>query len=326
MSDSVALTKAQRLARLSFLLYRHPRGLTVAEMARDCGVTHRTIQRDLRDLEATGVPLWDDGAEVPRYGVISGYYVPPVHLSFDDAVALYLAARLLAHHAEGYDPHIVQALAKLATILPEEIARHVQATVQDLLEQPEPLVVSVLGTLALGWASGRVVQIRHLSASGEAPATHELHPYSLEPSGVYNATYVIGYAADLGEVRTFKVERIREAKLLAERFEVPEAFDAAALLRQAWGIMYGGEVQEVVLRFVPDVLRRVKETRWHPSQELVELPDGGCELRLWVCHPVEMLYWIRGWGPQVVVLAPGWLRERVAREAREAAARYGGAP
>jgi len=43
-----------------------------------------------------------------------------------------------------------------------------------------------------------------------------------------------------------------------------------------------------------------------------------------VGEPLEMVSWIRGWGPQVEVLAPAWLRERVAREAGEVARMYGG--
>ena len=86
MRDSIALAKAQRLNHICHLLYRHPRGLTVAELGRLCGVAKRTTQRDLRSLEDMNIPLWDDAEEraagnPPRYGIIEGYYLPPVHLS-----------------------------------------------------------------------------------------------------------------------------------------------------------------------------------------------------------------------------------------------------
>ncbi|MDQ7034335.1 MAG: WYL domain-containing protein [Anaerolineae bacterium] len=38
------------------------------------------------------------------------------------------------------------------------------------------------------------------------------------------------------------------------------------MLQNAWSIFYGDETIEVVLRFHPDVARRVQETNWHPSQ------------------------------------------------------------
>ena len=324
MRDLPTLSKAQRLTRLTYWLYRHPRGLAAAEIARLAGVSARTAQRDVRDLEALGVPLWDDEGDPPRYAIISGYYLPPVHLSLDDGVALYLAARLLARYADNYDPHIVEALAKLATILPEPLARHVHATIRDLAAQAEDRVsVEVLGTLAIGWAAGRKVRIRHLGAASDEPSDHVLSPYFLEPSAAGNATYVIGYVDGLDALRTFKVERIRAARLLEETYELPEDFDGPALLRSAWGIMYGEAVEEVRLRFAPSATRRLRETIWHPTQQVSERVDGGLDLTLAVAHPEEMVYWIRGWGPQVEVLAPGWLREQMAREAREAAQVYG---
>jgi predicted DNA-binding transcriptional regulator YafY len=325
MSDLLALSKAQRLAKLSHWLYRHPHGLTAAEIARLLGVSTRTAQRDLHDLEALGVPLWDDAGDPPRYGVIEGYYLPPVHLSLDDALALYLAARLLARYADAFDPHIVEALGKLATILPEPLARHVHATIRDLTSQTEDRgFVAVLGTLALGWATGRKVHIRHLAATSDEESERVLCPYFLEPSATGNATYVIGYVEDLGALRTFKVERIRAARLLDESFEVPEGFDGPALLRPAWGIMYGDRVEVVHLRFAPSATRRLHETVWHPSQRLEAREDGGCDLWVEVANPEEMVYWIRGWGPQVEVLAPAWLREQMAGEAQETVRRYGG--
>jgi hypothetical protein len=41
---------------------------------------------------------------------------------------------------------------------------------------------------------------------------------------------------------------------------------------------------------------------------------------------MEMQPWIRSWGAQVEVLAPDWLRERVADELRRASDRYWLAP
>ena len=57
MDEQTILDKAQRLSRITLLLYRHPKGLTAVELARMCNVTPRTIQRDLRDLEEMGIPF-----------------------------------------------------------------------------------------------------------------------------------------------------------------------------------------------------------------------------------------------------------------------------
>ena len=323
ISDSEGLSKLPRLHHICHLLYRNPNGLTATQLAKFCGVNKRTIQRDIRDLEDESVPIWEDAGQPPCYGIGEGYYLPPVHLTLDDALALFLAARLLARYADTFDPHIIQALAKLAHILPEGIAAHVHATIRAMDgRQGNPDLVAVLRTLAIGWSERRVVRILYRSAERSEARECLLSPYYIEPSATGNATYVIGHASHVDALRTFKVERIVSATLTKETFEVPETFDGPGLLAGAWSIWYGEEPQEVTLRFVPEATRRVKETYWHPSQTLEEQPDGGCVLRLMIAEPTEMIHWIRGWGPQVEVVEPEWLREQMGREAREVVKKY----
>ncbi len=317
--------KAQRLSALTLYLYRNPQGLSAAELARLCGVHKRTIQRDLHDLEEINVPLWDDGGDPPRYGVISGYYLPPIHLDLNDALAIYLSSRLLARHAELYDPHIASALSKLAGILPEPVAAHIHATIRQMASyQQQSQLSEVLRVLATGWATGRVVRMRYQSAGSENVHGYRLKPYFIEACGDYRGTYVIGWADYFDAVYTFRAERILEAELTDETFEPPAEFDGPQLLRSAWGVMFGEECHTVRLRFAPEASRRVRETCWHPTQTIAEEPDGGCLLQVQVAHPEEMLYWIRGWGSLVEVLEPASLRERVAADALATAAKYDG--
>jgi predicted DNA-binding transcriptional regulator YafY len=169
---------------------------------------------------------------------------------------------------------------------------------------------------------GRKVRIRHQALHSTHVREYVLSPYLIEPSSVGYATYVIGHASYFDAVRTFKLERILEAELLDETFEVPEEYCGPGLLQRAWGVMYGDETTQVTLRFSPAVARRVKESRWHPSQEIEDCQDGGCILRVEVPHPVEMKPWIRSWGPDCEVLAPEALRQEVAEEMRRAAETY----
>lgn len=71
------------------------------------------------------------------------------------------------------------------------------------------------------------------------------------------------------------------------------------------------------LKFAPGVTRRVKETTWHPSQKIEDLPDGGCLFTVRVGSTLEMTPWIRGWGPDVEVLEPSALRDEFKKWAYE---------
>lgn len=315
--------KQARLHRLSHLLYRHPEGLTVREMARLCGgVSRRTIQRDLKTLESSGVPIWqDEEGDKPRYGIIGGYYIPPLQLTLNEATALYLAARLLSRNVDEHNPSIVQAFAQLATVLPENLARALQDTIKHLAAQDENRSFrSVFETVALGWATGRQVRIWYRAARNPEPREHVLSPYFIEPGN--KALYVVGHSDEYDAVITFKMERITEARLLETTFDIPAEFMPAQVLADSWGIFWGEPLEEVVLKFSPAVARRVDENVWHPSQTVEELPNGGRLLRIKVSGTVEIEPWIRGWGSSVEVLSPEPLRERLRQEAQALADLY----
>ncbi|HOG46835.1 MAG TPA: WYL domain-containing protein [Anaerolineae bacterium] len=319
------MNHATRLSYLQRLFYRRPQGYRASELAELCATSRRTINRDLETLQ--GEPFYlplvlDDGW---RWRLMEGhrFTLPPVHLSLQEAAALYLAARLLDRVSDEPNPYVGRALAALGEALPPEVGRQVQRVAAAHLGQAGAAFARIFEVITLGWALGRKVRIRHQALRGRNPHEYVLYPYLIEPSSVGYATYVIGHASYFDAVHTFKMERILEAELLDETFEVPEAYRGAELLAGAWGVMYGEETTEVALRFSPEAARRVRESRWHASQEVEACADGSCILRVRVPHTLEMKPWIRGWGPECEVLAPEGLRREVAEEMRRAGEVYG---
>lgn len=322
MSEQENLEKSGRLMKLTHLLYRNPRGLTAQQLAQQCDISVRQVYRDLDTLEATGVPVTE--LEGDRWAIIEGHFLPPIHFNLEEAVALVLAARLLARYSDDNNPRIIDALAKLANTLPQAMSDQVHTAIESLTHKPyNPDLTAIFSTITRGWAERRKVLIRYLSAGREEVREHVIATYLLEPSAQGYATHVIGHSSQWDGLRTFKLERIRAAYLTDERYEIPADFDPGGLLNTAWSIMYGPELQEVRLRFAPSAVRRVKESHWHASEQVDDLPDGGCLYRVSIAHPLEMKWWIRSWGPQVIVEAPASLRREMAEEAQQLVEMYG---
>jgi predicted DNA-binding transcriptional regulator YafY len=166
------------------------------------------------------------------------------------------------------------------------------------------------------------VEVEYTDGKGQT-TKRVLRPYFLEPRAEARTIYVFAHDGASGEVRPFRLDRIDRAHLLGEIFSVPDDFDIDALVAGSWGIWQGGEQDEVVLRFDPEIGRRVRATIWHPSAEYADLEDGRVELRLRVASEVEMRPWVLGWGALVEVVGPGSLREHVAESMRRGAALYG---
>src|SRR5690606_42013931 len=122
-----------RLLRIGTLVCRKAHGMRVVDVAEACGVNRRTIYRDLVLLSESGVPIWQDDG---RFGIIREQYLATIRLRFDEAVALYIAARLLSRHADEHNPNIVSALNKLAVAFPDPLAEHITRTAETVRGRP----------------------------------------------------------------------------------------------------------------------------------------------------------------------------------------------
>lgn len=324
-----ATNKAWRLLQIQRHLFRQPRGYRARELAELFNVDQRTINRDLQDLQSEPfyLPLVQEKAPDWRWRLMEGarFQLPPLQLTLQEGAALYLAARLLDRASDEPNPYVNRALAALAKVLPPQVGDEIQRLVAERPRHNDGPFVDAFEAVTVGWATGRVVHIWHRAANSENVHDYLFHPYMIEASAVGYAAYAIGWASWFDAMHTFKLERITRAELTDETFTIPDDFDSVALLRTAWGIAYAesdAPLERVQLKFSPDTTRRVKETQWHPSQEIKDAPEGGCILTVEVGHAWEMKPFIRGWGPDCEVLAPQGLREEIAEEMSRAAAVY----
>ena len=109
------------------------------------------------------------------------------------------------------------------------------------------------------------------------------------------------------------VDRFNNRRYSNTAFD-PE-FDPDEYIGNRWGIIrVQGEPEEVVLRFDAEVGRRVAEESWHKSQQTEILPDDRVIFRLHLILTPEFISWLLYYGSGLEVVAPGWLRERVAEE------------
>jgi len=321
-----AVGKAERLLQIESLLLGHPEGLTQAEIARRTGVNRSTIHRYLPDLgNRFTVYDTDDG----RLAIDRDHYLTNVRLTLHESMALHLAARLMDTRTDKQNPHAAAALRKLGLALERlapRISEHLKASaevMEDQAQRHDPTYLAVLETLTRAWSEGRVAHLWHRMPDGKV-FDYDFGPYFIEPYAVGQTTHAIGWREPPGAVRTFKLERIQRIELTDKPYTTPADFDPGELLADAWGIWYTeAEPVEVVLKFHPRVAGRVRETRWHRSEEVEELPDGYLLWRARVAEPQEMLPWIRGWGGDLEVLAPEQLRAQMMGEARRTAAVYG---
>lgn len=296
-----------------------------SELAGRLDVDRSTVYRTRVFMERDlGLPFVEDAPgrhRIDRRRQLGNLRLAPI-----EALALYLGGRRLQQQTRIAHLPTAAALEKLAVVLRQPMMGHLVRAAQEVLDQEaDPQQARNVEQLVEGWITGRKVRVRYRRPNAAAASVHTLSPYQLEPSVWSDAVYVIGYSDLYDTVITMKLNRIEHASVTTEPFAIPDEFDSHEMLQYAWGIWRasGRAPQVVRLRFTPAVAPRVRETTWHPSQKLSDLPDGGVEWEAQIAEWREMEPWVRGWGAEVEVLAPDDLRRSVIAAVRAAAERYG---
>ncbi|GGP88837.1 helix-turn-helix transcriptional regulator [Streptosporangium pseudovulgare] len=198
---------------------------TVAELADRLGVEGRTVRRYVDQLIDLDVPVESVRGRYGGYRLAPGYRLPPLMLSDDEALAVLLG--LVAGRRAGLTTteHTASetASAKIRRVLPRHIARRLDTLLEALAFTDQPggfdtPDAGVLLTIADAVRHRRPVSIRYTDRNGRR-SERTLHAYGIVAhSGRW---YVTGKDARISEDRTFRLERIADARTLPGSFEAP---------------------------------------------------------------------------------------------------------
>jgi CRISPR-associated endonuclease/helicase Cas3 len=325
-----AFSKSNRIGQVQRLLLISRVPLTQAEIARRCEVNRSTIHHLIQDMVDEGIPI-----RTTEKGLIyieRTAYISTLHLKLHEALATFLACRLLARYSDKPNTHAVTTLEKLGASLQAvmpALGQHIENTTAGLQSRlPKELsdYQRTLEKLTEAWAEGVKVRIWYRPLKAYKVFQHTFAPYFVEPSAIGYSTYVIGLAEPPNMIRTRKLERIERIEVTDEPFTVPANFDANSLLAGAWGIWFddSDKPTTVRLRFSSgQTARRVGETIWHPAQQTESDAEGRLIWAAEIDEPQEMLPWIRGWGADCEVLEPQELRDQTLGEIRRQMRAYG---
>ncbi len=297
-------------------------------MAKSCGVSRRTIFRDLETLKEAGVPLEYD-SDAQRYAIPTSFFLPPTNFTAAEALSVIaLAEELGSETGLPFFAPARQAALKLECSLPASLREELRTMTRSIKIQTGqinrlPSKDEFYQQLVDAIASLRVVRLEYGSLTEWKTINTKLRPYQLLFSG--RSWYVIGRSSLHREIRIFNISRIASLKPLREKYVIPRAFSLEKYLGNAWGMIPGaGPDHDVLIRFRPLVAHNVAEVVWHKTQQLEFLEDGSLEFCAKVSGLDEIAWWIMGYGDQAEVLKPTKLRKLIARRANQMHAIYNG--
>lgn len=223
------MRRADRLFDLVQLL-RQKRVITAQELAEKMEVSVRTVYRDIRDLQASGVPI--DGEAGVGYALQRGYELPPMTFNAEELEALVLGARMVSAWGDrSLASAAKRILTKVDAVLPETL-RVIMASTK-LFAPPfaEPPAES-LEVIRRAVSEHRKLSFGYTRLDGEQ-TVRQVCPLALY---FWGRTWLLAaWCCFRRDYRNFRTDRMIDIRIEEEVFEESEDFSFAAYLEAMRG-------------------------------------------------------------------------------------------
>ena len=298
-------------------------------LAREFEVSTRTIKRDVDFMKCRlNLPIEYDSR---RYGFFYSKPVdqfPGVTVTEAEVFALFVAQKAIAQYrGTPYQKPLQSAYQKLAGQL-DQSARITLGGLDEALSfrplAPEDTDAQTFDVLSKAVQQHLTVRFRYKKLGNRQPQSRQVNPHHL--ACIENIWYVFAFDLDRGAMRTFALNRLSEPVLTRKSFTPRPDFNAEAYLKGSFSVFRGPDDYEVAIDFDAWATDLLRGRKWHASQQLQEMPKGGCRLSLRLNNIEEIERWILSWGTHATVVRPREQARRIRKAAVVLAKRYSGGP
>jgi predicted DNA-binding transcriptional regulator YafY len=296
------MNRIERLAAILLLLQENE--YTSEDIARHFEVSRRTVLRDVQALSEMGVPVIARQGPGGGYSLPEDYHTRPLPLSRNEAFLLLLALSSLKELAGlPFHTEMVSLESKLGALLPQDPMSQARRLLSSMSPHETQSLQPAHYLEALLEAAQNEEWVRVVYRSSQRTTTQHLLPLNIyTQDGLW---YLLAFAHERHQNRTYRVDRIQSLALAAEDFHPSPRPPALPYDHPSH--------PQVVARLTRRGADLVERER-HLRRQLQRLPDGSAEL-IFRCPPDELDYYTRFFaslGREVYVRAPDELRQRLA--------------
>jgi predicted DNA-binding transcriptional regulator YafY len=311
------MDRTERFYKIDKLL-KEMKSVPLRRFMDELEVSRSTIKRDLEYLrDRLNAPIiWDRVLGGYRYGMpeegMPQYVLPGLWFNESELHALLSMESLLANLQPGLlGSHLRPLKKRLRGLLGSgghdavEVEKRIK--VSHLAARPVPK--NHFPAIMTALLDRRRLRISHYNRGTDEKLARVISPQRL----VYyrDNWYLDAWCHLRDDLRCFAVDAISDIKPLPlEAVDIPEE----RLNREfttTYGIFAGCRTTDAVLRFSPECARWVSREEWHPDQQGSIDEEGRYLLCLPYSHDTELLMDIMRYGPEVEVLKPESLRQKV---------------
>ncbi|MDP2807789.1 MAG: WYL domain-containing protein [bacterium] len=280
-------------------------GHPVADIAAELGISQAQLLKDLDSLCLYGTPPFGPNdlfmAAVDEQGRLEMAYTEqfaaPLHLLPSEAMALRMSLLpLLAGSSGPYGKTVKGILDKIdRALLPQDRLAVDHLDDKIVAATPESSNPGALETLHKARKHNVQTEIEYYSGSSGQSSTRTIEPYGFV---MFNGSwYAVAFCHKNREQRTFKISRIKQARLLKQKYLIPEGFD---INKFAQGHIFKptGNEQKVALWFSPAIARWILER----NAQATKNKDGSASLSLMAQNFAWIARWVLLYGPEAEII------------------------
>ena len=321
------MSKVERLYHLHNILTQRRTPISRQDLMERLECSQATLYRlvgELRDF--LGAPIEQDPDTRGFYydrSYEQPFELPGIWISPGELQALLAARQVLANVQPGLLEGELESLqGRITSLLQQKGVEtedgdsriHIQHVAGRAV--PARMFQDVLGALI----QRKRLNIRYHGRRRDEESERVISPQRL--TQYRNSWYLDAWCHQAEGLRSFALERIRHQQLLEEAAREVPAEVLSAHFDQSYGIFSGPAEHIAELRFSPETARWISDEIWHPDQQGKFEEGGSWLLKLPFSNSRELIMDILRYGADVEVLAPDFLRESVAAEARRTVDRY----
>ncbi|MEQ9825150.1 MAG: YafY family protein [Puniceicoccaceae bacterium] len=298
------MNRIDRLTGTLLLLQSHSY-LSLGTIATHWEVSERTVYRDLAALCEAGVPVTFE----PELGyrLLSGYEVPPVMFSEDEALSLFLSGAISEQVADAsLRANLRAALGKIRSVLPDERKSLLDGFKESLgiwfHAQTPANEMDCLLPLHHAALRRRCAALHYDTADRGVVTHREVEPLTvLFYAGRW---HLIAYCRLRKDYRDFRMDRIRKWQVLEEAFQPHPDFSVDAFASQ-WNCSQS--LHDVVIRVAAQEADRFRRSLRSNEFQCETIDDNSVRFRFRSGELQHLTPWLLSFGSSLTVEQPASL-------------------
>jgi predicted DNA-binding transcriptional regulator YafY len=301
-----------RIERISAILIQlqSKKIVKAQEIADRFEISLRTVYRDIRALEATGVPLMGEAGI--GYSLVDGYRLPPIMFSKEEAISFLTAEKLVEKFTDETTKNAYNsALYKIKAVLKSKEKNELNSLAEHIVIAENTYLPKTENKNVIEPILKSIIEKNQISIEYFTNYKQEKSDRIVEPVGIFhrsNNWYMIAYCTLRLDYRNFKINRISNLEVQDTHFTQNHPS-----LKSFLEITSNQpELQKIVIHISKEILRFLTDEKYYQgfvSEQ--EIDENKSELTFLSASISGFAVWFRMLESHAEIIEPQNLKQLV---------------